>query len=78
MTTIIVDNSALIPLFFDEDGTRAAQELFSSEDHHCIAPDFLVIEFSNVLAQLEGAALATHDEKRHAQARNEGVELYLL
>ena len=137
MTTIIVDNSALIPLFFDEDGTAAAQELFSNEENHCIAPDFLAIEFSNVLttgmrrkritpseaarhlsdfhgiglelrlfpamrdlqhvldvaertelsyydalylvlAQQEGAALATHDKKLQTQARNEGVELYLL
>ena len=31
-----------------------------------------------VLAQQEGAALATHDKKLQAQARNEGVERYLL
>ncbi len=49
MNTIVVDNSALIPLFFEEDGTEAAQRFFADQENRCIAPDFLSIEFSNVL-----------------------------
>lgn len=49
MITIVVDNSAFIPLFFEEGGTRAAEALFTTEGHHCVAPDFLAIEFANVL-----------------------------
>ena len=135
MKTIVVDNSALIPLFFEEDGTESAQKLFADKEHRCIAPDFLAIEFSNVLttgirrkritpaqaashlrdfqniglelhifprpknlqhvldvaartelsfydslylvlAEQEGAVLATHDKKLKIQAEREGVELY--
>ncbi len=47
--TIVVDTSALVPLFFQEGGTASAEALFSSAEYHCIAPDFLRIEFSNVL-----------------------------
>lgn len=49
MNTIVVDNSALIPLFFEEEGTEVAQQLFVDTDNSCIAPEFLAIEFSNVL-----------------------------
>jgi predicted nucleic acid-binding protein len=137
MKVIVVDNSALIPLFFEEEGTEAAQELFASAQYHCIAPNFLAIEFSNVLAtgirrkritsteasrhlrdfqsiglemrifptmrdlqhvldvsektelsfydalylvlaQQEGALLATHDKKLRTRAEQEGVETHPL
>ena len=137
MKKIVVDNSALIPLFFEEEGTKLAQKLFSDKANQCIAPDFLAIEFANVLttgirrkritpaeasshlrdfqnigldlrifptpkdlqhvldvaeraklsfydslylvlAEQEGAVLATHDKKLKTQAKYEGVELYQL
>jgi len=135
MKKVVVDNSALIPLFFEEDGTVLAQKLFSDKENRCMAPDFLAIEFANVLttgirrkritpfeasshlrdfqnigldlrifptpedlqhvldvaertklsfydslylvlAEQEGAVLATHDKKLKIQAEHEGIELY--
>jgi predicted nucleic acid-binding protein len=137
MKPIVVDNSALIPLFFQEEGTEAAIKLFSDKSYRCIAPDFLAIEFANVLttgirrqrvtsveascylrdfqkvglelhlfprpedlqhvldvaeraelsfydalylvlAEQEGALLATYDNKLKTQAAREGVEIYLF
>jgi predicted nucleic acid-binding protein len=50
MNTVVMDASALIPLFFQEEGTEASQNLLVRKDLNCVAPSFLAIEFSNVLA----------------------------
>ena len=49
MKTYVVDNSALIPLFFEEEGTELIQSLFTTTDIKLIAPRFLAIELSNVI-----------------------------
>lgn len=60
----VIDNSAIIPLFFQEDGTVFIQELFGKKGEIFIAPTFLAIELSNVfttgirrqrITQAEGA-----------------------
>ncbi len=50
MKRYIIDNSALIPLFFDEEGTEFIHDLLLSLESQFCVPDFIAIEFSNVLA----------------------------
>ncbi len=46
--TYVLDNSALIPLFFEEEGTEFIQKILQETDVEFIAPEFIVIELSNV------------------------------
>lgn len=64
MKTYVIDNSAIIPLFFKEDGTVFIQDLFGKKEETFLAPAFLAIELSNVfttgirrqrITQAEGA-----------------------
>ena len=48
MKKYVIDNSAIIPLFFKEDGTLFIQELLGKKNETFIAPAFLAIELSNV------------------------------
>jgi predicted nucleic acid-binding protein len=50
MKTYVLDNSALIPLFFEEQGTEFIQNLLQEKEAEFIAPEFLAIELSNVFA----------------------------
>ena len=49
MKMYVIDNSALIPLFFEEEGTQLIQRLFERVDVELIAPRFLAIELANVI-----------------------------
>ncbi len=48
MKTYVLDNSALIPLFFEEEGTESIQKILQEVEVEFIAPEFLAIELSNV------------------------------
>jgi len=50
MTALVIDASALIPLFFEEENTGESHEIFASREYDRLAPTFLAVEFSNVLA----------------------------
>ena len=49
MNIHVIDNSALIPLFFEEEGTELIARLFERTDVELIAPGFLAIELANVI-----------------------------
>jgi len=65
---VVVDNSGLIPLFFEKEKTKFSQKLFSSSETIFLAPNFLAIEFANVLSTgIKRGRLNSSEAESHLQ-----------
>lgn len=69
MTPIILDTGVLVKVFIhEEDSERATRLLQAAAEgtYRLVAPDFMAIEFGNVLWKLVRRTLLQEEEARHA------------